>query len=372
MRRTIMVDEYDDEYEEDEFEEEEEEYDDEYEEEYEEDEYDADDESTMSPRRKVLLLTLLVFVVGIVGAVAFRRPALHVAKTVTTKENSAESENDDSKQAVDSAPSPIESPPAVHAVPKFTGRIDPVMPEVSTSTRDSRYADFDAAQPATADPFATTTPPPTVSDRYPERPLAPIAPRTERSTRATDDPWRSVAARSNPPDPPTNQVPAASTDNRDSTTHVPAAEVSDRPLTPESEPSVSHVIRDGDTLALLAERYLGDRSRYVEIFEANRQVLASPDLLPIGKEITIPPRSLPTVRPAADLVPIQRTKSSAAANDGLGKTPGTYRVRRNDTLVDIARRIYQDESRYRELYEANRDRLLNPHDLREGLELVVP
>lgn len=49
-------------------------------------------------------------------------------------------------------------------------------------------------------------------------------------------------------------------------------------------------LRDGDTLESLAERFLGDAGRAEEIFEANRQVLAHPDLLPVGKTIMIPPR----------------------------------------------------------------------------------
>jgi nucleoid-associated protein YgaU len=47
---------------------------------------------------------------------------------------------------------------------------------------------------------------------------------------------------------------------------------------------------DGDTLASLAKRYLGDAARAGEIFEANRDVLPSPDTLPIGAILRIPPR----------------------------------------------------------------------------------
>jgi len=49
-------------------------------------------------------------------------------------------------------------------------------------------------------------------------------------------------------------------------------------------------LRDGDTLESLAERFLGDTRRAEEIFQANRQVLVHPDLLPVGKTIMIPPR----------------------------------------------------------------------------------
>jgi nucleoid-associated protein YgaU len=50
----------------------------------------------------------------------------------------------------------------------------------------------------------------------------------------------------------------------------------------------SHKIIDGDTLPALAARYLGDAGRAGEIFEANRNVLASPDILPLGRELRIP------------------------------------------------------------------------------------
>jgi hypothetical protein len=52
----------------------------------------------------------------------------------------------------------------------------------------------------------------------------------------------------------------------------------------------THQIADGDTLSKLASRYLGRGDRYLEIYELNRDVLASPDLLPIGAVVKIPPR----------------------------------------------------------------------------------
>lgn len=60
-----------------------------------------------------------------------------------------------------------------------------------------------------------------------------------------------------------------------------------------------HYLRDGDTLEALAERFLGNRERAVEIYEANRGTILRPDLLPVGKAITIPPRQIETVAPAS-------------------------------------------------------------------------
>jgi nucleoid-associated protein YgaU len=49
-----------------------------------------------------------------------------------------------------------------------------------------------------------------------------------------------------------------------------------------------HKIVDGDTLPALATKYLGAADRAMEIFQANREVLSDPELLPIGAELKIP------------------------------------------------------------------------------------
>jgi nucleoid-associated protein YgaU len=52
----------------------------------------------------------------------------------------------------------------------------------------------------------------------------------------------------------------------------------------------THAIVDGDSLAKLAERFLGDPQLANQIYDLNRDVLSSPDLLPIGAELKLPPR----------------------------------------------------------------------------------
>jgi nucleoid-associated protein YgaU len=49
-----------------------------------------------------------------------------------------------------------------------------------------------------------------------------------------------------------------------------------------------HIVRNGDTLEKLAERYLGDADRALELFDLNRDQLANPHLLPIDAELRIP------------------------------------------------------------------------------------
>jgi nucleoid-associated protein YgaU len=134
-----------------------------------------------------------------------------------------------------------------------------------------------------------------------------------------------------------------------------------------------HRVVDGDTLTALAERYLGSSERFGEIYELNRNMLTSADLLPIGAELRIP-ASLPASASGDStsqlpMVPVGPRPGSAGSEATAART---YRVKRNDTLTGIARQVYGDARRYRELLEANRGTISRPEDLREGTLLVVP
>ncbi len=80
----------------------------------------------------------------------------------------------------------------------------------------------------------------------------------------------------------------------------------------------THRLKDGDTLENLAERYLDAADRALEIYEANRDVLSSPDVLPLDVEITIPPRRRPVAAPLPPkraLVPIDAAPIDSAPID---------------------------------------------------------
>jgi len=78
---------------------------------------------------------------------------------------------------------------------------------------------------------------------------------------------------------------------------------------PPRQKTKRHTIHDGDTLPLLAERYLDDPERADEILLANRSVLTDPEVLPIGVEIIIPPRNQASPRAeAADLPNVEIRK----------------------------------------------------------------
>ncbi len=52
--------------------------------------------------------------------------------------------------------------------------------------------------------------------------------------------------------------------------------------------SASYTVRKGDTLGGIAKRFLGNPAKYNDIFEANRDVLSSPDRIDVGMTLRIP------------------------------------------------------------------------------------
>jgi nucleoid-associated protein YgaU len=116
-----------------------------------------------------------------------------------------------------------------------------------------------------------------------------------------DDPWRpstrvaSYQAEVSDRDSP-RQTQSASTVNEPAPGQTFQSDVSRQAGQPDLHKPValiSHRIVDGDTLSGLAQRYLGSSKRFTEIFDANRDQLQSPDLLPIGVVLRIPRHEVP-------------------------------------------------------------------------------
>ena len=49
-----------------------------------------------------------------------------------------------------------------------------------------------------------------------------------------------------------------------------------------------------------------------------------------------------------------------------------YVVKSGDTLSKIAKELYGDSNRWREIFEANKDQIENPNLIRPGWELLIP
>lgn len=207
----------------------------------------------MSRQRAKILAAGAILVAGFSVAILFFRQVRHTPVV----DAGAKADNVILRQSFD--PSVEEE----GATPHLSGRIEPIT-SASPSPPTVVAAPTSTEEPAATAPLATT--PPQVPDRY------------QSFLPGPTDPFESAIERKVP-----RRDGAAPRYRR-------------------------HVIRDGDTLAGLAERYLGDPSRHNEILALNRQALRASDVLPIGTVLRIPP------------APAAASGTSAASNSPSSST----------------------------------------------------
>jgi len=187
---------------------------------------------------------------------------------------------------------PLEPPTNVDVAARLTGRVEPhALAGRPAETRPRVAGDYaltSALSPAVAAPVG----PPAYDERTPRYNRVEHAV-SERPESGVIDAGEIAAPPGLPAESPFHARNAA-------LTSVGGGDL--------AEADRSHVVRDGDTLGTLAERYYGDAGRYREILEANHDVLTSADLLPIGAELRIPAgkaaaTASPSAPPAARIVP---------------------------------------------------------------------
>ncbi|MFO6453403.1 MULTISPECIES: LysM peptidoglycan-binding domain-containing protein [unclassified Aeromicrobium] len=123
-------------------------------------------------------------------------------------------------------------------------------------------------------------------------------------------------------------------------------------------PTTVYTTRRGDSLWKIAQRVLGDGTRYTELVDLNRDVLGGrPDFLPIGLTLRVP------------------TLDDTQAD----RSTRSYVVKEGDTLWDIADRELGDPARYREILDASTHiaqpdggRLTDPDLIIPGWTLALP
>ena len=186
---------------------------------------------------------------------------------------------------------------------------------------------------------------------------------------------------------------------------------------PDSIPD-RYRVQDGDDLTGIATRLYGHPQAASALWQVNADRLSSPEVLPIGFEMIVPPawrvfgkgsayestrriepsdingtKSTPNVTVHSTSMqsrsPSQRENGSeGAGGPWLGSPPklqsirpedtaskrsrGTIRVAPGETLASLAQRVYGDTHMANAIFDANRDRLRSPELLVPGTELRLP
>jgi nucleoid-associated protein YgaU len=114
-----------------------------------------------------------------------------------------------------------------------------------------------------------------------------------------------------------------------------------------------YIIKRGDTFEALSEKFYGSKTKWSIIQDANPGV--DPRRLQIGQKIFIP-------KPAEEIIPSEEVLE--------GKR--VYTIRSGDTLEKISKRFYNSPRYANTIYEANKQKILNPHRLKVGLKIILP
>ena len=163
---------------------------------------------------------------------------------------------------------------------------------------------------------------------------------------------------------PAKPTPAVATPPRSSDTTRQdslAARVHNAPK-PKSQ-ATKYTIERGDYLYTIAQDHYEDGMYWTYIRDANPGI--DPDHLRIGQEIVLPPKQEVIAARERDSREQEKSRPSQVGR-------ATYVVERGDTLIGIARDVLGNGSRWREIYELNKDKLANPDVLLPGTELHLP
>ncbi len=139
--------------------------------------------------------------------------------------------------------------------------------------------------------------------------------------------------------------------------------------------------------------YLAGTPPPVPARKDKRQMIQTDIELPTADELMPwktrkPSKGQPTAQAPATNAPAASAPSRGMPEEewkGSGETPvapartregtppaATYIVKQGDTLEKIAAQVYGDGSKWRRIYQANRDRLSSPNKIYPGQKLMVP
>ena len=132
-----------------------------------------------------------------------------------------------------------------------------------------------------------------------------------------------------------------------------------------------HTVEPGDTLGQIASRTMGSSRHAAELARYNGLDIETP--IRVGQVLRIPPAApaAPVAAPPPAAPPVARAPAPAPSRSApAASARRTHTVGKGDTFYGIARRVYGDGGRWRDIASANG---LDPDGpLPVGRELLIP
>ena len=125
-----------------------------------------------------------------------------------------------------------------------------------------------------------------------------------------------------------------------------------------------------DDLYKIAKKYYNDVSKWLLIFNANKDKIQDRNNLKVGTELIIPEEKTGSqvakketnVPSLSQVIKVEDKKSSVKK----------HMIQQGDSLYKIALQYYNDGSKWNKIVEANKNILKNQKNLKVGQEIVIP
>lgn len=156
---------------------------------------------------------------------------------------------------------------------------------------------------------------------------------------------------------------------------------STQPLKTITEPSSEkqtygkkHKVKAGDSLYALSRSYYGNTKDWKLIYNANKDILGSSNVLIVGQELTIPETGLLAGKKEEADQYLLRSQIDNSKILSIAQKMGyeTYTIKKGDTLYSIAKLHYNDGSKWKQIYDANRNVLTSSSFVPAGKTIVIP
>jgi nucleoid-associated protein YgaU len=220
------------------------------------------------------------------------------------------------------------------------------------STSQPKDADGNDIIPASTDAGTDAVPQPTAENPPPPGGDNPGVPPDSSPSTAPPDTTASAS--------PSTAPPAGSPDPAAAPGASPASPTAATATTPDPAPVAasaaatggggtdSYTVQDGDTLMKIAFDTYGDVYKWKDLYDANKDKISNPNSISKGLVLKI-------------------DKPATAAS--IDKNGDKYLIKKGDTLGKISGTLYGTQSKWKELWENNKQLIRNPNKIFAGFYL---